>query len=415
MKIVIIGAGLIGVTSAYILRLRGHEVMVIDRRDGPGQETSFANGALLTPSMSDPWNAPGCWRVLLASLGRSDAALQLRFGALPSLLGWGVRFLRNSREDLYTRNTLTNLRLGLLSLKVMESLRQCAHLEREGGGRRGVLKVFRTSNALGHALDMTSRLSSDGLVFRELSTQQTIEMEPALAPIARQLAGAIHYRDDQTEDAYRFCAALSQKAGERGVEFSFNTSVSRLEARSGQVIGVHTREKSHVADHYIVAAGSYSAPLLRPLGLHLPVRPAKGYSVTFTSPGKANLKIPIVDDGMHAAVVPVGTSIRVAGTAEFAGFDLTLRPERVAGLVRLAQSLLPEAGIDVASAQPWCGLRPMSADGVPIIGRTPFSNLWINTGHGHLGWTLAAGSAELLAQLMGGEVPSLGPEAFAWR
>src|SRR5262249_48148588 len=222
----------------------------------------------------------------------------------------------------------------------------------------------------------------------------------------------IHYASDETGDAHRYCDALAECARQRGVTFSFGTSVSRLELGSGRIIAVQTDKGRVVAEQYVVAAGSYSTPLVRALGIDLPVRPAKGYSVTFDGSHSA-LRIPIVDDDMHAAVVPVGNATRIAGTAEFAGFDLTLRRGRVRNLTRLAQKILPRAGLDPATAKPWCGLRPMSPDGVPIIGPTTTANLWLNTGHGPLGWTMAAGSGELLAELLSGETPQLDPQPYS--
>lgn len=414
MKIVIIGSGLIGVTSAYLLRRRGHEVTVIERREGPGQETSFANGAFLSPSMPEPWNAPGCWRVLLASLGRSDAPLQLRLRALPSLARWGLEFLRNSQLELYQRNTVSNLRMALHSMEVLQSLRNETLIEYDRKSA-GAVKIFRSSAALAAARSAASRLSRDGLIYRTLSPQETVRVEPGLLPIASQLKGGIYYAGDEVGDAYRFCSRLGECARAEGVEFAFGTTVSALEVRSRTIAAVRTRDgRRLIADQYVLAAGSYTASLAGSLGLRLPVKPAKGYSVTFRWRERSSgLRVPIIDDDLHAAIVPLGGALRVAGTAEFAGFDLALRPERVRNLVNLAHRVLPSLDLAAADAKPWCGLRPMSADGVPIIGPTQIPNLWVSTGHGHLGWTMAAGSAELLADLMCGEPPALDPSPYA--
>lgn len=413
MKIVVIGSGLLGVTTAYFLRRRGHEVTVIDREEGPGRQTSFANGSLLTPSMSDPWNAPGSWRVLLASLGRSDAAMQLRLRALPGLAAWGVAFLRNSSAATFERNTLKNFCLARYSLAVMESVRQQTDIE-YGRAARGTLRVFRDRATLDRACAAAAPLSAEGLGLRRLSTAETVDLEPALAPIAAQLAGAIHYEGDEVGNAYLFCVALADHARQQGVEFRFRTEVSSLETHSGQVTAVVSGRERFEADRYVVAAGSYSAPLLRPLGVRLPVRPVKGYSVTFEcEAGQHSLRIPVVDDELHAVVVPLEGAIRVAGTAEFAGYDRRPNPARIRNLLGLLQNVLPQAQFDHATARPWCGLRPMSADGVPIIGPTSISNLLVNTGHGHLGWTMAAGSAQLLSDLMSGDLPSIDPAPFA--
>jgi D-amino-acid dehydrogenase len=413
VKVIVIGSGLIGLTSAYFLKVRGHDVTVLDREEGPGRAASFANGALLTPSMPDPWNAPGSWRVLLASLGRSDSPMQLRLRALPALAGWGVGFLRNSRAALYERNALSNLRLALYSLKVMGSIREQTHIQ-YGRLAHGSLRVFRDPIGLDRACEVAGLRSSEGLSYRRLSRKQTVELEPALAPIGGQLAGAIHYEGDETGDSHRFCVALAEHARAQGVEFNFEHKVSSLEVRAGQVVAAVSGRERFIADRYVVAAGSDTAPLLKRVGVYLPVQPVKGYSVTFDREAKASsLKIPVIDDDLHAAVVPLEGAIRAAGTAEFAGFNRTLNQARVRNLLGLLRGVLPEEHFDPAAAKSWCGLRPVSVDGVPIIGPTPISNLWVNTGHGHLGWTMAAGSARLLADLTDGNASSIDPAPYA--
>lgn len=414
MKVLVIGSGVIGVTTAYLLRCRGHDVTVIDRQEGPARETSFANGSLLTPSMAEPWNAPGCWRVLLGSLGRPGAALQLRLQGLPALAGWGVTFLRHSRTATFERSTLSNLRLALYSLEVMESLRRQTGIE-YGRTVRGSLRVFRDPAALDQAFAAANGRLSEGLRFRRLSRAETIELEPALAPVANQLRGALYYETDETGDAYRFCVALADHARQQGVAFRFRTEVSSLEMRSARVTAVVSGRERFVADRYVVAAGSYSTPLLQHVGVRLPVRPVKGYSITFEGRrSQPPLSIPVIDDDLHAGVVPLEGAIRVVGTAEFAGYDLTLPPDRIRNLLRLMEAVLPQVQYDPATARPWCGLRAMSVDGVPIIGPTPISNLFVNVGHGHLGWTLAAASAQLLADLICGDSPSIEPAPFAF-
>jgi len=412
MKVAVIGAGLIGTTTAYFLRRRGHEVIVVDRHEGPGRETSFANAALITPGMSEPWNAPGSSRVLLASIIRSDSPLQLRLKALPSLAGWGIRFLINSRAAAFERNTLKNLDLALYSVGVLKSLRQETGIDYPHEAP-GTLKLFRDQESLGRAAAWADRLSHHGLAAQKLSRSEVVALEPALAPIAESLTGAIHYWKDETGDAYRFCTALAGHARESGVEFRFSTEVSSIRARARKVTAEVSARELIDADCYVIAACSYAPQLLRTTGVHLPVRPAKGYSVTFNrTPGEPALRIPISDEDLHAAVTPIGDSIRVAGTAEFTGYDLTLTAARVENLIQLIRKILPQGHYDPASARPWCGLRAMSADGVPLIGRTRLPNLFVNTGHGHLGWTMAAGSAQLLTDLICGTSPSVDPAPY---
>lgn len=413
MKAIIIGSGLIGTTSAYFLARRGWEVTVLDRQEGPGQETSFANGSLLTPSMPEPWNAPGSWRVLLASIGRSDSPLKLRLKALPHLGRWGAAFLRNSTLERYQRNSISNLRLALRSLEVLGELRRETGIE-YGRGARGSLRLIRDRAALERAVEWGERLREHGLTLRRVTADEIVALEPALAPIGPRLAGGIHYPFDELGNAYKFTVGLAEQARRAGVEFRFRTSVTGLEVRKGNVTAVLSGGARLSADRYVVAAGSYSPLLLKELGLDVPVRPAKGYSLTFEHPRlEPPFTQPVCDDDFHAVVVPLEGAIRVAGTAEFAGYDLSLPEARIRNLLRLVRQVLPAAALERGQAKPWCGLRPMSADGVPIIGPTPVGNLWINTGHGHLGWTMAAGSGQLLTDLLTGGSPAVDPTAYA--
>ncbi len=414
MRIAVIGCGLIGITTAYLLRRRGYEVSVIERADGPARETSFANGGMLTPGMCDPWNAPGSWRVLLRSLGRSDAALQLRVKTLPRLMGWGTRFLRNSSAEAFARNHRSNLRLARYSLDVMQRLRRETQIE-FGRVARGSVGIFRDRSAWDHAWHAAEQLRADGLPARRLSVRELIELEPALQPIGPQLCGAIYYESDEVGDAHRFCVALAAHAREQGVDFRFGMEVSSLAMSGGKVAAIVARGERFVADFYVVAAGSYSTLLLEQAGVRLPVQPAKGYSITFANANaRVGLQRPIIDHHLHAVIVPFEDgSLRAAGTAEFAGYDRTLSEARVRNLIRLMQEILPQAHWDAAAAQPWCGLRPSSPDGVAIIGPTPIANLWVNSGQGHLGFTLAAGSAQLFTDLLSGGVPAIDPKPYA--
>ncbi len=413
MKALVIGSGLIGVTSAYFLSRRGWEVTVLDRQDGPGQETSFANGSLLTPSMPEPWNAPGSWRVLLASIGRSDSPLLLRVKALPHLAGWGAGFLRNSSRERYERNSIRNLKLALHSLEVLRRLRQEIDIE-YGSATSGTLRVFRDPAQLERAIVWADRLEAEGMTYRLLTGSEVAAMEPALGPISAQLAGGINYPVDEIGNAYKFCVALAEHARRAGVDFRFRTPVTGVEARQGKITAVRSGDQEFTADSYVVAAGSYTPLLFKNLGITVPVRPAKGYSLTFERPSPdIPFRIPVCDDDFHAVVVPLENVIRVAGTAEFAGYDLSLSEARIGNLVRLVRQVLPFWNLDPATAKPWCGLRPMSADGVPIIGPTPIGNLWINTGHGPLGWTMAVGSGHLLSDLLTGGSPGVTPGDYA--
>jgi D-amino-acid dehydrogenase len=276
------------------------------------------------------------------------------------------------------------------------------------------LRVFRDSRRQAEAKIAAARLSTHGLESRALSSDEAVDIEPALAPIRKELVGAIRYPIDETGNAYAFCVGLAEQARRKGVRFVFDAEVESIELRGGAVTGVIAANERRSADQYVIAAGSYSAPMLRAVGIALPVRPVKGYSITFERESNpSSLATPVVDDDLHAALVPLQGGLRVAGTAEFTGYDLTMRPERIRNLTDLAQRILPRDPFDAAKAKPWCGLRPVSSDGVPIIGPTRLSNLFINAGHGHLGWTMAAGSGSVLAQIIAGETPAIETDCYS--
>lgn len=412
MKVLIIGGGLIGISTAYALNQLGFSVRVVERRPGPGLETSFANGALLHPSLPEPWNSPGCWRTLARSLVRKDSAMKLRLSAVPGLARWGLRFLSYANPGDFHRSTLSNFHLAQYSLTRMHELREVTGIE-YGRITCGTLRIFRTQTALESALRTLTPLANRGLEYRVLNREDVLALEPALEPIGKNLAGGIHYYADEGGDAYQYCLSLARYAESHGVNIRYGATFSGFEMSSDRVVAAICNGERITADHYVVAAASYTAPLLRGVGVNVPVAPAKGYSITFdnTVP-RTTLATPVIDDELHAAVVPLPNAVRVVGTAEFAGFDLTLSQERIQNLLNLLSAILPDAQFDFASARPWCGLRPMSADGVAIIGPTPLKNVSLNTGHGHLGWTTALGSAYLLADLLAGKSPELDPTHY---
>ncbi|MDE2493067.1 MAG: D-amino acid dehydrogenase [Alphaproteobacteria bacterium] len=413
MKVVIIGAGIIGVSSAYALAKRGHDVIVIERRGAPGLETTYANGALLTPSMADPWNAPGCWKVLLGSLCREDSPLQLRLKALPSLTRWGPSFLKSANPVAFKRNRVKNLRLAQYSLNILGQWRAVTGIS-YCRSERGTLKLFRNHKAHEEALEVAAALADEGIQSRRLTLPELLAFEPALAPISKGIAGAILYPEDETGDAYQFCVALAERAKAEGAAFLFNQTVGPLRVEHGQLVCLDLVDQRLRADRYVIAAGSYISPLLQLSGLNLPVTPVKGYSLTvFDGLSHCALRAPLVDDSLHVVVVPLGSDLRVAGTAEFAGFDLSLRKARLSNLATQLSQILPILPMSTARIRPWCGLRPMSTDGVPIVSATPIANLYVNCGHGHLGWTTAAGSAELLADLLDEKAPTVDASAYS--
>ena len=415
MHVVVIGSGLLGVSSAYWLREQGATVTVIERAPGPGRETSFANGALLTPSMADPWNAPGVLWKLLGWLGREDSPMLLRPTAIPGLAGWGLRFLRESRESRFRANTLANVRLSQYSLASLRALRAAGDMSFDHGAV-GTLKLVRSARSFDAARAMADWLSGHGVSSRALDREATVGLEPALRPIAHDLVGSIHFPSDEHGDAYRYCESLAALAARRGATFHYGTTVTALEREGRRIARVRTQQGTFPAESVVVAAGSYSRQLLAPTGIALPVAPVKGYSISAPLPaGVSGPRIPILDEELHAVAVPLGGQLRLAGTAEFAGHDLSLPSARIENLVRLLRRTYPEiaARVPHESIEPWTGLRPMSADGVPIVSRTPIENLYLNTGHGHLGWTMAAGSGRALADLVMGRAPAIDLAPYA--
>ena len=414
MRIVVVGAGLMGVTSAWFLARDGHEVTVLDQADRVAAGASQANAGMLTPSMADPWNAPGVFMQMLQYLGKDDAPLLLRLKALPSLLTWGPSFVAHSRPARFHDNMARNLRLAMYSLSVMRELRATLDLVYDQR-TAGTIKVFRGARALQEGIRRCEQLASLGLIMNTLDPKALIQLEPALSDVSTSIAGAIHFPEDESGDARQFTEAMSRHAQQAGVDFRFAQRVTGFERKASRVTAVVTQNGPLPADAVVIAAGSWSPLLLAKLGQSLPVRPVKGYSVTVPFAGWTHApRLPVVDDALHAAITPLGNRLRVAGTAEITGYDTVLTPSRINNLFDLLLAVYPsfEPHLDRNQSTPWAGLRPVSVDGVPFIGKLGLENLYVNTGHGHLGWTLAAGSSHLLADLMLGRQPRLDPQAY---
>jgi D-amino-acid dehydrogenase len=401
VRVVIIGAGLAGLSVAWYLREGGAKVTVLERNDSPAMETSFANGALLHPSMVEPWNSPGVLRFLLRNIGRNDSPMLLRPTVLPTLLGWGVRFIRASRADRFLATTRKNLILARYSLDLMNDLRNHVGLQYDAY-MRGSLQIFRTPQVAQTTVAWVRQLADYGLEYRLLNVEELIALEPALAPIAGSLVGAIHYPRDEGGDAHLYCRALAARLKERGVAICYSIACrSLIREAQHQCSVLDTTGRSWTADAIVLATASASPLLARHLSLELPIRPVKGYSITMPRPSDSVAPyIPVTDPGLHIAVVPVAHDrIRLAGTAEFAGYNREIPAQRINNLLQLLERIYPDYARRLAASDivPWAGLRPMSADGMPLLGRTPVRNLFLNTGHGQLGWTMAAGSGRLVA------------------
>ena len=411
MHVVVVGCGVIGVSVAWFLARAGVSVTVVERREGPALETSFANGSMLTPSLSSPWNSPGVWLTLLKYLGRMEAALLVRPAAFPGLLGWGYRFLRDSSPARHETNMKKNLRICNYSIEILDEIVPETGIEFDSD-HSGIIEVCRDEAAMRRGRARSRFLGADKVPTEELSPREVVEREPALEAIAGELTGGFYFASDQVGDAYKFSCGLSKRAGELGAVFRFGASVEALLTARRRVRGVRlSGGEEIVADCVVLAACSHTAALARSATVKVPVCPAKGYSLTAPMPG--GLPRPrhaVLDDRYKAGVVPLGgRRIRVGGTVEFTGFNQELSPARVANLRNLLAAVLPRHAARVApeDMRPWCGLRAASPDGVPIIGPTPVKGLHLATGHGHLGWSMATGTGKALAQHLTGARPDL--------
>ncbi len=412
--VIVVGAGLAGVAAAYELARRGRSVRLLEALDGAALATSYANGGMLTPSMADPWNAPGVGRRLAASLFDPAAALKLRPSAMPSLTGWGLRFLRNATPARHRAATLAAFRLAELSRRTTIDLRRGLALAYEHA-ERGTMKVFRERAVFESQVALAGLMRAEGLSAEVLDAEGVIAAEPLLAPIRGKVLGGLRYPQDEVGDAHMFTRELADRFVAAGGVFATGIQVRALLKRSGRVTGVRADHGDELARSVVIAAGTASPALLRQVGIPLPVRPAKGYSLTYAAGAVPILpRLPVVDEALHAAVAPIGGRLRVVGFAEFAGDDRSIPAARIAALRAVFAALYPDLAraADDLRASAWAGLRPMSADGLPFIGATRLPGLWLNTGHGHLGWTMAAGSARVLADLMDGRASPIDPTPY---
>lgn len=414
MRLAVIGGGLIGVTTALALARRDHAVTLYERHSDLAGEASHANGGLLTPSQGDPWNAPGILGVLLRSLGREDSPVLLRARAVPGLARWGLAFLGNARLERYHAINRAQTRLAVYSLERLRALTAELGLAYDQSNV-GTLKVYRDPAALERATALAEMVAPLGVRHRRLAGAAVTEIEPALSHVAGQLAGGLHFPDDGAGDARLYTEALATAARTAGVVLRTGSAVTGLVCRQGRLAAVATAAGEEAFEAAVLCAGVGSPALARRLGVRLPVAPVKGYSITFDGKGAPDLPTqPVVDDGLHIAVTPLGGRIRFVGTAEFTGEDRTINPRRVANLVRAAEALYPQLKPALSGQQgfPWACLRPMTPDCLPILGASPVPGLWLNTGHGYLGWTTGAGSAEAVADLVSGTAPAVDLGAY---
>ena len=411
MKIAVLGAGVVGVTTAWYLAAAGHDVVVLDRATGPALETSFANGGQVSVSQTEPWANPGAPGQVLRWLGREDAPLLFRLRADPALLAWGMRFLLECLPGRTRRNTLDALALGLYSRDALRALRAELALDYDQQ-TRGILQLYEDEAALGEAAQRARELTTRGCRVDVLTRDQCVAAEPALVHAQVKIAGGTYAPDDESGDARKFTAALADHCRQGGVEFRFESEVLALRCEADVLRAVAVKERSGRADELtvdacVVSLGSHSTPLLRSVSIVIPVYPVKGYSVTIPIEDPAGAPTASITDEAHKIVVSrLGERLRAAGTAEMAGYDTSLNRVRCEAIRNRARLWFPRAsGYD--RVEYWTGLRPATPGNVPLIGRTRIANLFVNTGHGTLGWTLACGSGKALAEIVAGRRPAL--------
>ncbi|CAN7192766.1 D-amino acid dehydrogenase [Bradyrhizobium sp. LjRoot220] len=412
MKVLILGSGVIGVTSAYYLAKAGHQVTVVDRQPKPALETSFANAGEVSPGYSSPWAGPGVPVKAIKWLLMKHGPLVIRPKLDPVMWIWLLKMLRNCTSERYAVNKRRMIPIAEYSRDSLRALRGEIGIhydERE----RGTLQLFRYAAQLDGTADDIAVLKQYGVPFEVLDRAGCIAAEPALLKVSDKIAGGLRLPQDETGDCHMFTQALALEAEKLGVRFAFNVGIEGLIADGSRVTGVATSNGVLQADAYVVALGSWSPRLLRPLGISLPVYPVKGYSITvpISDPDGAPVST-VMDESYKVAITRLGDRIRVGGTAEISGYSDKLYPARRATLDHSLTELFPRGG-DLSRATFWSGLRPMTPDGPPVIGPTRYSNLHLNTGHGTLGWTMACGSGRVLADMLSGRKPDIDVKELA--
>ncbi|AEY01677.1 D-amino acid dehydrogenase small subunit [Oceanimonas sp. GK1] len=413
MKVLVLGSGVVGVTSAWYLARQGHEVVVLDRQPDAAEETSFANAGQLSFGMSSPWAAPGIPVKAMKWMFQSHAPLKVRPGTNPAQWKFMLSMLANCNEKSYSVNKSRMVRVSEYSRQCINALQDELNLPFEGR-KKGLLQVFRTEKQVADAAKDIKVLQEFGVNHAMLNVEECIAREPALARVKDKLVGGLHFPDDQTGDCNLFTKALVKKCQEKGVVFKFNTEIKALVRDGDEIRGVQTDHGLETADQVLVCMGSYSPFLLTPLGITLPIYPVKGYSLTIeVNKDEDAPQSTVMDETFKVAITRFDNRIRAAGTAELADFNKDLPAARRETIAHSVSSLFPEGG-KMEEAEFWTGFRPMTPDGTPIIGGTRYKNLWLNTGHGTLGWTMGAGSAALVADLMSGKQPDIDSDGLAF-
>uniref|UniRef100_E1T5T1 D-amino acid dehydrogenase n=1 Tax=Burkholderia sp. (strain CCGE1003) TaxID=640512 RepID=E1T5T1_BURSG len=405
MRVVVLGSGVVGVTSAYYLARAGHDVTVIDREAGPALETSFANAGQISPGYASPWAAPGVPLKAVKWMFQKHAPLAIRLDGTQFQLQWMWQMLQNCTASRYAVNKGRMVRLAEYSRDCLQALRAETGIQYEGR-TGGTLQVFRTQQQFDGAAKDIAVLREANVPFELLSASELAQAEPALAAVSHKLTGGLRLPGDETGDCQMFTTRLAALAEQMGVKFRYNTPIDALAMAGDRIAGVQCGNELIRADSFVVALGSYSTKFVSSL-VKIPVYPLKGYSITAPIVNEAAAPVStVLDETYKIAITRFDNRIRVGGMAEIVGFDKSLRQARRETLELCVNDLFPGGG-DTSKASFWTGLRPMTPDGTPIVGRTPVPNLFLNTGHGTLGWTMSCGSGQLLADVMSGKQPAI--------
>ena len=411
MRVIVLGSGVIGVTSAYYLAQQGASVTVLDRQTGPAEETSFGNAGQVSPGYSTPWAAPGIPFKAVKWMFQHHAPLAVNLDGSMWQLQWMAQMLKNCNAQHYAINKERMVRVAEYSRDCLRQLRQDTGISYENRSK-GTLQLFRKDAQLDAVQRDIEVLKESGVEYELLDRDGLARVEPALAAAKVKVVGGLHLPNDETGDCYLFTNALAKLAQEMGVDFQFNQNVEKLLVEGDEIKGVLVNGKVLTADRYVLAFGSYSREFLKPLHLDLPVYPVKGYSLTvpIVDPAMAPQST-VLDETYKIAITRFDQRIRVGGMAELSGFNLGLNQDRRATLEMVTKDLFP--GGDLPQASFWTGLRPMTPDSTPIIGGTRYKNLFLNTGHGTLGWTMACGSGKLISDLVMQQQPEISTEGLS--
>ncbi len=406
MKVIVLGSGVIGVCSAWYLAKKGYEVTVIDRQKSPGSETSFANAGELSYGHAAPWAGPGVPFQAIKWMLSKNAPFLMRFQTDPVFIRWASQLLGQCTESAQSINKSRMMRLAMYSRECMTALRAEVALDFDFQSK-GTLELYRTEKSFIDAQAHLHLLEQANVAYRVLDATACTEHEPGLKHARTEIFGGIVLPDDETGDCFKFTQNLANEAEKIGVKFIFEEEIESLTHVYGKISSVVTHQNTYSADIFVLATGSFSEKILRPLGFKLPVQPIKGYSLTANIQDATRAPIStILDDTAKVALTRLGDRVRVAGSAELTGFNLNLRQSRTEMIAELLETLFPDA-VDKNSISFWAGLRPSTPDGTPIIGQTIYKNLFLNVGHGTLGWTMGAGSGALIADLISGQTPEI--------